>query len=154
MIGISPAKVLGVWLANQGIAIDQLAMRVRDPLSANKWAIYEPSLPDQGDNILMLRNTAGLLDGRYMRGGLVVYHPGISIIIRAGQDRYEDGWNFGASLANALSALYNAVVPLNGKNYQIQSVTITTPPISLGEEKGTRRQLYSMNVRITISEIT
>jgi hypothetical protein len=68
---LSPADVLRHWLVEQGFGTL--------PTSNQSWPLFVASLPISIVAAACVYNTTGILDGRLMRSGTVIEHPGIQI---------------------------------------------------------------------------
>jgi hypothetical protein len=86
-----------------------------------------------------------------MRTGEVILHPTVQIRLRARNDA--QGQEFGSGLQNRLMTLKREAVTVDGKNYLLNSVKLMVPFTWNGEDKLKSRQLYSINVSVTITEV-
>lgn len=114
------------------------------------WPITYGVMPDTPDNALCVYNTDGRMDGRLMRSGTVIEHPGIQIKVRAQKDAAAHGK--ARVIADFLDATFQAPVAIDGKNYTIQAYHRTTPVLALGQDESQRRVLYTINATITVRE--
>jgi hypothetical protein len=144
----SPAQILNRYL----IAAGALKLPT-DPLAATDWPGQYGALPDAPDNAIAIYNTGGTHDGRIMRGGRVIEHPGVNIRVRAGGAGADaTAYAKARSIANLLDAIQNAPVAIDGVNYTINAVSRPTPIIAMGQEEGGRRISYSINALLTVTE--
>ena len=144
----SPANILASYI------IDEAIGDLTNPTAGNEWPLYTSYLPDGTSiktNAGCLYDTTGIKDGRLMVGE-VIQHYGIQLRIRS--DRQQTGWVKLEEVMLALDVVFNVIITVNSKDYQIQNISRTSPPISLGTEKGTKgRQLFTLNFIATIKRI-
>ena len=123
------------------------------PLSDGK-AITMP------DNALGLFGTTGTLDGRYMRTGYVVEHPGFQIRVR--HRDYDAGWDLAHAIFNNFTQnVKNTAVlfsPASGDYTEyIRAIKATTSVIDLGvggpgSSVGRVLQQFTINFQGTFSD--
>lgn len=116
---------------------------------------FVSSMPDEPDVAICLFDMPGRMFGKDARTGKRVAYPGVSIKVR-GVDY------FSYDLANSLAvAVDQDMAPIkttlpqqDGETeHYIQNVIRLTTILSLGEEVGTRRELWSFNTRIAFEQI-
>lgn len=144
----SPASLIQRYLVTEGVFDDPEDSGATAPL-------YVAFLPDKRDEFALaaaVHDTTGLKDGRYMRGGQSVMHPGIQIMVRA-QD-YDVGFGKAQAALDALEASGGATVTVSSAEaYVLHSVSATGPVLSLGAEEGSKRRfLFTVNFLATIEE--
>jgi len=142
MIEHSGANVLIPILVATGL--------VNLPNTNRPWPVYLNFAPDQPDDIVTVYDVEGIDDGREMRGGQVIKHPGVQLRIRS--RLYPTGSNKGFRLRDALDAILNASVTVETKNYKVSSVQRTSDVLALGLEENGSRQLFTINGLITYGE--
>lgn len=138
----SPARVIAAWLVAH--------VHAYDPPAA-QWGCYVSSLPDGGHNALCVYDTVGILQGRIQRTGETIETPGIQVRVRS-QD-YETGRAKADALCAAFDELFRHEVEVDDTDYLIQAVTRTTPVICLGPEEGNKRERFTINFLVTITEL-
>jgi len=117
------------------------------------WPAYPRDLPDSPDNAVQLKTSTPFLEGKLMRGGILIKHPGVQLTIRGIDEN--TAHDKGEELEKALSeSIKNLDVEADDKTYRINNVHIATGLTYIGEERDTRRHLFTINVRLTLREIT
>lgn len=147
-IAASQAKIMLGYLVNQGLVILPPTL----PPPPTVWVCYTNGMPDKPDNCVALFDGTPKLDGRIMRTGEVVRHPGLIVRIRAVD--YDTGFNFGQLLIgyfDEVIGLTPALVTLDSVTYNIRNVSRKTDLVPLGEEKNTRRQIFTLDTKLTIT---
>jgi hypothetical protein len=146
---ISPAKVCAQILVNADIGllpgvpgqilpVTQIPGNVQTP-------VYTLKMPDAPDQVVCLYDTAGKYNGRLMRGQTTT-HPGVSVIVRAPNgDGYKE---LCIPITDAFDNFFYSQVTVDEIPYGVHSVYRIGDIISLGEETGKRRQLWSINYRM------
>jgi hypothetical protein len=139
----TPAAVLANYIT--GLAL----MTV--PSAAGDWPLYIGYRPDLPNELGVLYNTTPMKDGRAMKGGGVIQHYGIQILIRANDE--ETGWSKCNVIAGALDTVHNVQTILTGNTYTIHNVSRMGGINSIGMEDGTkRRNLFTINLSASISK--
>lgn len=116
-----------------------------------EWPIYSSFLPDVPDSSICVYDTAGTLDGRIMRTGEQIEHPGIMIHVRAIDN--DTGWRKAKTIAEALDAQRRVSVVISSEEtYVVYNFSRTGAILPLGmEEIGSRRRfVFSINAITTI----
>jgi hypothetical protein len=117
---------------------------------------YVTSLPDEPDNAICVQDTVGRLDGRIHKTGETIVHPGIQVRVRS--ESFVLGWAKANEIKTALEQIKNdsvsVVDPISGTThtYTIHSATLTSPILPIGEGKEGRRENFTINVVLTITE--
>lgn len=145
MIGINhpPAEILAQALLGLELVTPQD--------DAGEWPIYIGNLPATPDEAVSIHDVEGILDGRLMDSGEYIEHPGFQLRIRVKATDYLRGWRKANSLANALASSIRGTVEVDDTAYTIDSVTLSSPPIPMGQDPDTqRRQNFSINGRISL----
>lgn len=139
----TPASVLAHYIT--GLSL----MTV--PSVTGDWPLYINYLPDTPDELGAIYDTTPIKDGRAMRGGGVVQHYGVQIVIRA--EDPPTGWDKCNILAGQMDTVHKAQTILNGNTYTIHNVSRSGGINYLGEEPGTkRRNVFSVNFLTAISK--
>jgi len=117
------------------------------------WQAFISFLPDSPNNAIVVYDTAGKVDGRIMKTGERITHPGIQIGIR--------GANYSAlvlkvlEIAEALDNAKRTLIAVDSETtYILHNASRTGDIIPVGvEEVGDRRRhLFTINATITIEE--
>jgi hypothetical protein len=107
--------------------------------------------PDTPDEVVVLYNTRGKMDGRDMRTGVMMTHPGIMFMVRAA-DEYAVFAKTN-DIKEFIDAVRRNTVDIEDQRYRIDAITRTSDPIALGQETGNTRRLYSLNAIATITAL-
>ncbi len=137
------AHVMQVYMTAQGYG--------SSPSANRDWPLFRDSLPANPNNAMCLFDTEGVPDGREMRGGRTVEHPGISLHVRSISS--PDGQKKALAIYPKWDAILREVGIIEGKSYLIQAITRTTPVLSLGQEEGGFRYLFTVNGIITYGDL-
>jgi uncharacterized protein with beta-barrel porin domain len=117
---------------------------------SGSWPVTIGNMPADGDQYVTIRATGGYHQGKHMTTGKTDFSPDLQLMIRAvthgaaelkGNERVE-----------FLSAVANEPVTYDGNVVTIHNVMIITFPTFVKQEEQNRRQLYSINIRVTLSE--
>lgn len=139
---MSPADVIRQMLVDLELASDQPDV---------DWFAYTGFLPDNPNSALCVYDTSGRKDGRLMKTGEQITHPGIQIVIR-GLD-YLPTRGRAQDIALALDAQRKTVVAIESTgSYIVHNVSRTGDIISLGMEMegDRRRHMFTINAMVTI----
>jgi hypothetical protein len=114
------------------------------------WGLFMAFLPDDPDNAICVYDTAGIMDGRMMRTGERIEHPGIQIRVRG--PVYKDTWEKANLIALALDTVQKNVVTTEEEDYIIHNVSRTGAIIPVGVEDAgrIRRHHFTMNMILTL----
>lgn len=137
----SPADVLAEVLVDSGVG-------QRPSGSVADWKIYVGSLPDEGDQAVLLVDTQPLMDGRIHEDGETIQHPGIEIVVRALD--HTTAWLKSNIITSILDGIAREDVTVGADTYTIQAAT-HKGIMALGMERrassvASRRHLFSINV--------
>lgn len=151
----SPAKIVRACLVNAKAVImpptGMVPGQMQQP-GDDTTLCFIGQMPDTPDQILYLANTAGLLFGRLQKGNKQrMIHPGLKGIVRHLDP--DDGFVLASSLLDAIQALTSVTVKVDEVNHYISGVYPVSGVISLGEEIGKRRFLWSFNLRIAFKDL-
>ena len=114
-----------------------------EPLDG-KLVCYTESLPDEQDEALLIHDVAGMMFGKLQRGRSAV-HPGIKILMRSLDP---SGLDVLANILGVLDPLNDFSTVWLGTTHYIQSIYRQGSIVSLGEEIGKKRLLYTVNARV------
>jgi len=145
----SPATILIAALAaaSQGVY----------PPDLTDWSLWNSRMPNDGDQAIAIYDTGSKPDGRSHRSGRTVEHPSLQIRIRSAD--YPVAFQKALSLCSFLDSLSNLSVEIldeagesTGNFALIQSATRYGGIISLGNEEDGKRQILTINTRLTLAE--
>lgn len=150
----SSADILRYYLISQGLG--------SLPIDDKVWPIYVNQIPDVTDNMILLTDIEGHQDGRNLRTGKKIEHPGIQILVR-GIDQ-PTGFKKTSAIANAVDTCLRQTVITPDGSYLIQAITRKGGLIPLGMEQHykilerqekevkRRRFMWVSNTIITVSQ--
>jgi len=142
----SPAYIIAQHLIDEGL--------LTDPTGSGDWPGFVGALPDGEDvdhDAVGCMDTSPIKDGRIM-GGESMLHYGVQLLVRA--DAYNTGYAKAQALMSELESLDDNDVIIGSDTYEINNASTTTGVVVLGQEEGTkRREMFSVNFLITITEV-
>lgn len=143
----SPALIIEQLLLDNSLGV---ATTEKD----TPWQIYIGQMPDGKEtpnDIIALYDESGVKDGRLMSGPLV-QHPGVQVILRTTD--YKTGWAQMKLIFELFESVLRTQVVIDTITYNIQNISITSPILPLGvpDDDTKRRDLFSLNVLLTINE--
>jgi hypothetical protein len=138
----SPSQILQRLVINSGNA--------NEP-GLGPWPLSYSQMPSSPSNFLTLYDTQGVPDGRLMPTGKKIIHPGLQLRVRA--TTHQISFLKANGLAQYFDTVLRASVVLGAKTYRVQNISRTGDPISLGQEEGTTRILFTVNMIATILEL-
>lgn len=147
----TPAEILRSCLIDQGLVTLGSYDNNQQSYPDDSVVCFVASMPDKYDRALGIYNRAGKNFGRTMEDGKRMLHPGLQLLFRMPD---ESGYEFVNRVANALDQSILRITttpPGSCTECYVQGVT-RGPIIPLGEEVGKRRQLWSINVRISFQD--
>lgn len=145
------ADIIAAHFISIGMGLDPFPIPVD-----GAWAITVGEMPpDKPDNVVCITDTGAALDGK-APDGTQPTHPFLSIMIRAlsygagiqkGQEVEAELRRFGAYEG---AGKYLPAVNAGGKDYLLIASRIRTSILKVGMEEQNRRQLFSLNVAVTL----
>jgi len=147
-MNVTASQLLRKVLLNAGLA----DLPVTPPVSG-QWPITIGNMPsgkDVSDNYLMIRGTGGWIESRVHSTGKDDSHPMCQIWTRS--LLHSDAELKSRRIEKYLATLTEFVVAVNGYNVLLHSVVIKTPTAWVKQEEQNQRQLYVVNVQLTMSE--
>jgi len=139
----SPADVIYQILINNAIGVASA--------DSGSWPIYVAFAPAQPDSLICVHDTAGMPDGRLMRTGERIEHPGIMIYIRG--QVYPTTWDKAKEIALLLDSVVRLSVAIDSNDaYLVHNIsrTGTINPLGVEEEGDRRRHQFTVNAIVTI----
>lgn len=122
--------------------------------TSGDWTVYVGFTPSEGDKAITIFDTAGKLDGRMMRSGEQIEHPGVQVQIRS--DLYWEALDRSQEIAAMLDAQYKTLIPINlpGKPemiYELLNVSRVGGVVPIGVEDGDNvRHYFTVNAILTV----
>jgi hypothetical protein len=139
-----PSDILRRLLVNAGICSEN-----------GEWPAFVSFLPPEPDASIGIFDTMGMPDGRLMRTGERIEHPGLQIWIRSLD--YLTGWTKGYTICKEIDAVAGVYVEYSAEEmYIVQNISRigTLLPLGVEEESGKRRHNFSINAITTIQKRT
>lgn len=139
----SPAQVIRRLLIQLTLAPDS---------QTAAWAPFTAFLPDEPDTALAVYDTAGTHNGRIMRTGEKIEHPGVQIRFRS--SNYPVAWEKAKAVADALDALPTgtvvAMVPTS-ETWRLQNVSRTGAILTSGIEVEGDRKRHNLTINAILT---
>lgn len=110
---------------------------------------YYGVLPERPDDAIVVIDTTSIPDGRLMRGGRQIEHPGIQVRVRAG--KYATAYARLMAIARMFDAMKRTHIVVDSTAYRVDNVSRRGRPIPLGPDE-TNRQHFTLNAVLTIAE--
>lgn len=144
----SAARIVRQYLIQLGV--------LPNSASNAEWSSTIGGLQPDLSNAIAFVDTTPFQEGRLMTGQRVV-HPRIQILIRSIDN--PTGWNKGEAIQAAFDALGISAgglspVTIGSSLYGLKAVHVLVPMTPMGEEKDTRRTLFSINAQVELVELT
>lgn len=140
----APAIIMGQWLTDV-----LLGSKVE---TGGLWPVFVSSMPDKPNNCISVEDTNPNLEGRFMRTGQTVRHYGVQIVVRS--ETYPIGHLKMRAIDEAVDKILQDLVTTDQGTFRIDNASHFSGIISIGPEPGTtRRELFSLNLLLTISEL-
>ncbi len=142
----SAANIMAQALINQGLGSDMEHLE--------EWPTATNYLPDAPDEIIVVYSTSGLIGTKGQKEGKRWLSHGFQVLIR-GVER-EEVESKGLGIERWLDeGIKRLEVSLEGNSFMIHSCKLTSELTFIGlEETGRRRNLFSLNGRVTITAIS
>ena len=131
------------------------------PETQTAWPAYADFIPDEGANAILFTNTTARKDGRYMRTGETIIHPGVQILFRGRTQ--DEAYNKGKEISIFLDSVKRQQVLITTETYRIDGVHKQGDlvPLSMEEhykalerqikENKRNRFIYVLNVIMTVT---
>lgn len=119
------------------------------------WPVFASGEPDIPDNCITVYDTTGIKDTRNMYGGLVFYHLGFQVRIRAVD--HTSGWLKAEEIQDALAkqVLRRQIVVTDGNTYLVQCIAKIGRILDLGKDMGnSKRTLFTLNALVTMKKVS
>lgn len=139
----SPAQVIRRLLIQLTLAPDS---------QTAAWAPFTAFLPDAPDTALVVYDTAGTQNGRIMRTGEKIEHPGIQIRFRS--STYPVAWEKAKAVADALDALptgTSVIMLPTSEKWILQNVSRTGAILTAGIEIEGDRKRHNLTINAIIT---
>ncbi len=125
------------------------------------WSPFYSFMPDKPDSALVVYDTAGTVDGRLMRGGEKIEHPGIQVRVRG--INYVDTWNKAKEIASMFDGFeprtiveMPATSAQDAESWLIQNISRQGTVLNMGMETANDRRWFNftINAILTLRDAT
>lgn len=120
---------------------------VRPIRGDKKMYCWVDESPDEVSNKVRVNNTGGPTFGWLQPNGRLMRHHGLMVTVWHEDKDRED---IAQSIYDATTTIKGVDVTWDGTVYHVQSVYATTDLLSLGEDVGKRRYMWSFNARMVM----
>jgi hypothetical protein len=143
----TPASLLYQWLINNELAGDP-------EITSELWPVYINFQPDKPDNLIVVTDSGGRIDGRGHNSKKSYKHPAVQLLVRARRDKEPEAYEKIFELDEKLDELVReTVVRDEDFAYQIKSVSKTTPITALGRSQESDRPSFSVNLLVDYMKV-
>lgn len=139
----SPAQIIASLVIASG--------RANLPGQSGGWPLTYNLMPDSPDNFITIYDTDGSGDGRIMRTGEMIRHPGIQLRVRA--QTHGIGYTKAIAIATYWDSVASSTVTIDGKNYRVQNISRRGDILALGQEPGKTRVHFTVNAILTLKQL-
>lgn len=141
----SPATIVARFLTLSAIT--------SAPEDGQEWPAYVGHEPPEPPNCVTVYDTGGTLDGREMRTGEVLEHPGVQVRVRADPESYAVARAKAEQVVSALNGASRAETPFADASFALSNASQASGIAYLGPEPETRRPLFTVNYRVTLEKL-
>ena len=137
----SPADIVAKLLMDLGQGIDSQ--------SAGDWPVFVSQERNAPDNCITIYDTQGVQHGSFQSTGEVPEHHGFQVRLRSALPK--PGYAKARAVAVALDESVDwRTVSLDGTTYTVFAATRKGSVLPLGDEPGTKRQLFTINYLVSL----
>jgi len=139
----SPANIIWQFLLDEGLGMSTHVA----------WRTYVGFFPTDPNEAICVYDTPGKQDGRIMRTGEQIIHPGIQIQVRGIE--YLVAWKKAQAIALRLDAVQREIIATESDVfYTLHNVSRTGDIMHLGVEDvgNKRRHMFAINAVLTIAQ--
>lgn len=122
------------------------------PADGGSWPVYAHKMPDAPDSCIATYSTTGLKHGRAQIDGEVQEHPGVQIKTRAANGSV--GRDKAHNTMIALDAVKQRQVSVGGSAYLVNGISRGGDVVPLGEEPSSKRKLFTLNVTVSLRQLS
>ncbi len=124
------------------------------PEDNDTWPIFCSRVIEDPDNQIATVRTAGILQGRRQPTGEVIEHYGVQITVR-GTTHLIGSAKIQTIATTFSESVLRDSVTVDSSVYAVQSITIASGPIPLGDESPeSKRQIFTLNITAAIRQTT
>lgn len=115
------------------------------------WPTFNGNMPATPFNAVGTYDSVNKMDGRSMRTGIYVEHPGVQVRVRS--IKYEDGYQKISDIRDALDALYKVEVLFQkpAQNVVLASCSRTSSILYLGYTKNSDNRTFEFSINYNIT---
>lgn len=137
----SAANILHKWLLLEGL--------VGNIETSENWPGFVNFMPDAPDNLVVLTDTGGTLDGRGHRSKKTYKHPAVQVRVRGGVAFEQEAFNLCERISQAFDSLVRKEVVIDDDSlYLVKSVSHTSTVTALGRGPESDRPSFVVNVLV------
>jgi hypothetical protein len=140
---ISPAQVIAALLVSNSLGSDADAEEV------GAWPVFVANEPPEPDDTLTVFDSLGIMGPRFMASGRKTVKPGVQVRIRSRE--YADGFAKAAAVRTFLDSIKRTEIAVAGVTFLVHTVSVTTPVTFIGNDPDTRRPLFTVNSRLSLT---
>lgn len=113
------------------------------------WPMYAVNMPSAPDEAIVVRDTAGIGQGRTMVDGEAQLYYGIQVTVRAA--RSSVGFVKAQEVRRAFELLLNVPVDLDASEYIVENAQNIGPILPLGRDgENSHRYLFTVNCTVSL----
>lgn len=142
----SPAAVVAQFL------IDMEVVSIPLGLPSDDWPVYISAQPTKPTNVVTTYDTAGIISAQRLSAGKTVKHQGVSVRIRG--INYRVGYAKAEAIYKALEEVSRYEVNFSNAIIRLDNVSLQGPVLSIGQEPETRRDIFVINCRTSLTPVT
>lgn len=130
--------------------IRQLLIDTNHGTVAGNWPVYVAYFMDEPHQAICVFDTPGRLDGRLLKTGEQIEHPGVQVQVRG--TRYDILWTKVQEIVNYLDSVKNVSVAItSGEAYVIRNVSRSAGALPMGtDEDDGDRHYFAINATLTV----
>lgn len=142
----SAASIIAKWLIDNSYATD--SKKCAD------WPVFVSQMPNEPDEVVVVKDTAGKLGGKLQTSGSTIVYFGVAVRVRGVE--YQGTWNKANDLFNRLSVVRQATVAMPkmvgvpATNYKIHCVGHASGIAHLGTDAKQRND-FIFDSRVTLT---
>lgn len=131
----SPAAIVTQFLIVEGYSNDY---------SSTTWPTFRHNTPDYPDNMIVVFNTSGIIQGFTQNDGQAQEQQGVQILVRSNLE--EIGYTKIKEMVNNLDQIKLKTVTIDATSYQVKSFNRSSDILFLGKDmKNSSRVLHTVN---------
>lgn len=152
----SPADIMRFYMVQLGVCTL--------PIDEEDWPGVVNTTNEASKNMILFSDTPARIDGRYMRTGEKIIHPGVQILIRS--DKQPDAWQRASLIYKINNSVRNQLITIDSSTYRLRNLSQRGGIVSLSNEELFRsvdrqekeqkrnRFMFAINLFMTIDDLT